>query len=80
MAALDWGTIGDEAVVRLKDLLRIDTTNPPGNERPAADYLAGILEQEGIEVEIFESEPTRANLVLTQERWPEVRFVATREH
>ena len=44
-------------------LLRIDTTNPPGNERPAADYLAGKLKEVGYEVKVIESAPTRANLV-----------------
>lgn len=44
-------------------LLRIDTTNPPGNERPAADYLAGKLREVGYEVTVLESAPTRANLV-----------------
>ena len=44
-------------------LLRIDTTNPPGNERPAADYLAGKLREVGYDVTLLESAPTRANLV-----------------
>ncbi len=44
-------------------LLRIDTTNPPGNERPAADYLAGKLREVGYEVTVVEAAPTRANLV-----------------
>lgn len=44
-------------------LLRLDTTNPPGNERPAADYLAGKLREVGYEVTVIESAPTRANLV-----------------
>jgi len=44
-------------------LLRLDTTNPPGNERPAVDYLAGKLGEVGYEVTILESAPTRANLV-----------------
>jgi acetylornithine deacetylase/succinyl-diaminopimelate desuccinylase-like protein len=44
-------------------LLRIDTTNPPGNERPAADYLAGKLREVGYDVAVLESAPTRANLV-----------------
>ena len=45
-----------------KALLRIDTTNPPGNERAAADYIAGVLEKEGIDYRILESEadPRRA--------------------
>jgi acetylornithine deacetylase/succinyl-diaminopimelate desuccinylase-like protein len=46
-----------------KDLLRIDTTNPPGNERPAADLVAKVLTDEGIPFELFESEPGRANVV-----------------
>lgn len=44
-------------------LLRIDTTNPPGNERPAVDYLAGKLREVGYDVTVLESAPTRANLV-----------------
>lgn len=31
----------NEATRYLQDLVRIDTTNPPGNERPAAEYIAG---------------------------------------
>jgi acetylornithine deacetylase/succinyl-diaminopimelate desuccinylase-like protein len=44
-------------------LLRIDTTNPPGNERPAAEYLAGKLREVGYDVTVVEKAPTRANLV-----------------
>ncbi|MEZ4401259.1 MAG: M20/M25/M40 family metallo-hydrolase [Kofleriaceae bacterium] len=44
-------------------LLRIDTTNPPGNERPAADYLADRLREVGYEVTVVEAAPGRANLV-----------------
>lgn len=44
-------------------LLRIDTTNPPGNERPAAAYLTGKLREVGYDVTVLESAPTRANLV-----------------
>jgi acetylornithine deacetylase/succinyl-diaminopimelate desuccinylase-like protein len=60
---LDWRALSAEAVEHLKALLRIDTTNPPGNERPAADYLAAVLDREGIEYRIVESLPTRASLV-----------------
>lgn len=44
-------------------LLRIDTTNPPGNELPAAEYLQGKLREVGYDPVILESAPTRANLV-----------------
>jgi acetylornithine deacetylase/succinyl-diaminopimelate desuccinylase-like protein len=59
----DWVAATAEAIAHLKALLRIDTTNPPGNERPAADYLARVLDREGIAYRIVESEPTRASLV-----------------
>lgn len=60
---VDWPRVTDEAVEHFKALLRIDTTNPPGNERAAADYIARVLEREGIGCEIFESAPGRASLV-----------------
>src|SRR5688572_19418999 len=46
-----------------QELLRVDTTNPPGNERPAADLLATELSAAGIDPVILESAPRRANLV-----------------
>jgi acetylornithine deacetylase/succinyl-diaminopimelate desuccinylase-like protein len=61
--ALDWASVTAEATRIFKDLLRIDTTNPPGNEIDAARYIAEILDREGIEYKIVEREPTRANLV-----------------
>ena len=62
-ATLDWQRVTEEAVACFKDLLRIDTTNPPGNERPAAEYLAKRFASEGIEHTLLESEPGRASLV-----------------
>lgn len=60
---MNWDSIRDEAAQYLRDLLRIDTTNPPGNETLAVEFLAGILKSEGIEPMIFESAPGRGNLV-----------------
>lgn len=60
---IDWDAVNAEALAHFKALLRIDTTNPPGNERPAAEYLAAVLAKEGIESKIVESAPTRASLV-----------------
>src|SRR5579864_8595673 len=54
----------DEAVGYLQDLLRIDTTNPPGNETRAAEYLAGVLRHEGYEPLVIESSPGRGNVVV----------------
>ena len=44
-------------------LVRFDTSDPPGNERPAADYLRGVLEREGIAVQTFALEANRVNVV-----------------
>lgn len=52
-----------EAVEIYKELLRFDTTNPPGNERPCIDWIAELLRREGIESTILESAPGRANLM-----------------
>lgn len=60
---MDWDAATAEALVHFKELLRIDTTNPPGNERAATDYLARVLDHEGIPYRVVESEPTRASLV-----------------
>jgi acetylornithine deacetylase/succinyl-diaminopimelate desuccinylase-like protein len=55
--------ISDEALVWLQDLIRINTSNPPGNELVAAKYIAGVLQKEGIPSEIFESTPGRGIIV-----------------
>src|SRR5262245_42244735 len=52
-----------EAQTICQALLRMDTTNPPGNERPAADYLDGLLREVGYQPVVLESAPSRANLV-----------------
>lgn len=52
----------EKGVSMLSRYLKIDTSNPPGNELEAIQFLASILHQEGIESEILESAPKRANL------------------
>jgi acetylornithine deacetylase/succinyl-diaminopimelate desuccinylase-like protein len=61
--SVDWDAATAEALVHFKELLRIDTTNPPGNERAATEYLARVLDAEGIPYQVVESEPTRASLI-----------------
>jgi acetylornithine deacetylase/succinyl-diaminopimelate desuccinylase-like protein len=56
-------SLHDEAVTVLRQLLRIDTVNPPGNERPAQEYLADRLERAGLEVFLLGDDPERPNLV-----------------
>ncbi len=59
----DDSALQDEVVNLTRELIRIDTTNAPGNETPAAALLRDYLEQAGIECELVAREPSRANLV-----------------
>jgi acetylornithine deacetylase/succinyl-diaminopimelate desuccinylase-like protein len=52
-----------EAQSWLVDLLKINTTNPPGNEQAAAKYIAGILAKEGINAELLDLTPGRSAVV-----------------
>jgi acetylornithine deacetylase/succinyl-diaminopimelate desuccinylase-like protein len=47
----------------LQDLIRIDTTNPPGRERPAVALLGKLLRDAGIATEEFAKDPERPNLI-----------------
>jgi acetylornithine deacetylase/succinyl-diaminopimelate desuccinylase-like protein len=55
-------SLEDETIHRLQEYLRIDTTNPPGNETRAVEFFAKLLEAEGIPYETAESAPGRGNL------------------
>ena len=57
----------DLAVRWMQEYLQVDTTNPPGNELRAATFLKKIFEQEGIENQVFEFAPGRADI------WARVR-------
>jgi acetylornithine deacetylase/succinyl-diaminopimelate desuccinylase-like protein len=52
-----------ETLQLLTKLVQIDTSNPPGNEVKAANYIKSALDKEGIASEIFESAPGRGNIV-----------------
>ena len=52
-----------EVVDLLQRLIRLDTTNPPGNETAAAELLRDYLEAAGVECELYARVPERANLV-----------------
>lgn len=47
----------------LQDLIRFNTTNPPGNEADCIAYIQGLLDGAGIESTVLEKAPRRANLV-----------------
>src|SRR6185312_15387238 len=59
---IDWPKFQAEAVQLLQELIRLNTTNPPGNERVAALHLQKLLEAEGIETKVLAVAPGRANL------------------
>jgi acetylornithine deacetylase/succinyl-diaminopimelate desuccinylase-like protein len=52
-----------ETLQHFQALVRMDTQSPPGNEKPAADYLAQVLQREGIPVQVFALEEKRPNVV-----------------
>ena len=52
-----------EVAELLQELIRVDTTNPPGNETAAAELLRDYLEAAGVECELYARVPERANLV-----------------
>jgi acetylornithine deacetylase/succinyl-diaminopimelate desuccinylase-like protein len=56
-------TLREEAVQLLRELIRLDTVNPPGNETAAAELLRDYLEPVGVECELYARSPDRANLV-----------------
>ena len=47
----------------LAQLLRFDTSNPPGDERECIGWIAGLLEAVGCEVRILALQPERPNLL-----------------
>ena len=61
--APDWSRVEAETMEHFQKLLRFDTSDPPGKEQEAAEYLKQVLEKEGIAVEMFALEPHRPNLV-----------------
>jgi acetylornithine deacetylase/succinyl-diaminopimelate desuccinylase-like protein len=53
----------DRPAELLQQLIRFDTSNPPGNERECIDWIRGLLEELGCEVRILAREPERPNLI-----------------
>jgi acetylornithine deacetylase/succinyl-diaminopimelate desuccinylase-like protein len=54
-----------DATQLLSEFIKINTSNPPGNEEVAVLYLEALLKKEGIKTEIYASAPKRANLLAT---------------
>ncbi|MGA2183054.1 MAG: M20/M25/M40 family metallo-hydrolase [Bryobacteraceae bacterium] len=60
---VNWPAVQPELLDYYRALLRIDTSNPPGNETRAVNYLRQVLDREHIPYQVFTLAPHRANLV-----------------
>jgi acetylornithine deacetylase/succinyl-diaminopimelate desuccinylase-like protein len=60
---IDWNGAGDEAVEIFRDLVRFDTSNPPGHEEQAVRYVERLLAREGVPSVVVEAACGRSNLV-----------------
>lgn len=60
---VDWNATAPELFDHFLAVLRLDTSNPPGNETRAAEYLQRVLQKEGVPCGLFALDPARANLV-----------------
>jgi acetylornithine deacetylase/succinyl-diaminopimelate desuccinylase-like protein len=61
--AVEVATLRQEVTELLQGLIRLDTTNPPGNETAAAEFLRDYLDDAGVSCELYAKIPERANLV-----------------
>src|SRR5262249_54769767 len=62
-ASPDWRAVEDETMRHYQALLRLDTSNPPGNESLAAQYVKDVFDREGIPAQIVGSDPKRQNVI-----------------
>lgn len=60
---VNWRKVNPETLRHFRELLRLNTSNPPGHETIAAKYLEGVLAKEGIPVKLLARDAARANLV-----------------
>ncbi len=59
----DWIRLQDETMRHYQAILRLDTSNPPGNERLVAEYLKQVFDKEGIPAQVLALDANRANVV-----------------
>jgi acetylornithine deacetylase/succinyl-diaminopimelate desuccinylase-like protein len=62
LRAIAWPPYQDEMVKLMREYLRIDTSNPPGNELAAAEFFHRLFDQAGIPNTIYPYAPGRANI------------------
>src|SRR5262245_28646017 len=59
----DWAKVEAETMQHYQAVLRLDTSNPPGNEHLVVDYLKQLFDKEGIPSQVLASDPNRSNFV-----------------
>jgi acetylornithine deacetylase/succinyl-diaminopimelate desuccinylase-like protein len=59
----DWNKVNEETFRHYQALIRIDSTDPPGNETKVVDYVKKVLDAEGIPNVVLAKDPARANLI-----------------
>ncbi len=62
-ADIDWSALNKQSLQTLVDIIKLDTSQPAGNEYLVTDYLEQRLKEADIPFETFEAEPGRRNLV-----------------
>ena len=60
---VDWDKAKAEILLHFQSIVRLNTSNPPGNETAVVNYLKSVFDREGISYQVFALEPGRANLV-----------------
>ena len=61
--AVDWPAVNKETFDKFTSLIKIDSSNPPGNETEVAKKIQGMLENEGIPSQLVSAEPNRLSLI-----------------
>jgi acetylornithine deacetylase/succinyl-diaminopimelate desuccinylase-like protein len=59
----DWSAVEEESMRHFQALVRLDTSNPPGNEHLAVEYIKQLFDKEGIPAQVFALDPKRPNIV-----------------
>lgn len=60
---IDWSAVNKETFTDFTSLIKIDSSNPPGNETEVAKYIQGLLQKEGISSTLAGAEPNRLSLI-----------------
>jgi acetylornithine deacetylase/succinyl-diaminopimelate desuccinylase-like protein len=59
----NWTAVEEETMRHFQALVRLDTSNPPGNEHVAVEYVKQLFDKEGIPAQVFALDPNRSNVV-----------------